>query len=75
MFNENEIKVIELLREEVKNCTGDEFGYMSDCSRGEFTKHQFAGYISSLKSKNVFEYLSNDFDGQFALNNDFLELL
>jgi hypothetical protein len=72
-LNENEKTVLTSLYNEVMSCTSGEFGYMEDASRCSFSKHEFAGYISSLKSKKVFEYLDGTFNGQFALTESVME--
>lgn len=70
-LNENEVKVLRALTNQTLECTAGEFGYMGDVNRGEFSKHQFAGYISSLKEKGIFEYLDNmsgeEYEGQYAI--------
>lgn len=73
-LNPNELKVLKSLIQQVKHCTGDEFGYMEDVERGEFSKHEFAGYISSLKAKNIFKYIDHDLSGQFAINDEYFEI-
>lgn len=70
-FNQDELNVLEALRQQVIECTGNEFGYMADVDRGQYSKHEFAGYISALKKKEVFEYLSEDFGGQYALKQEY----
>ena len=76
-FNENETKVLKALAEEMKNYTNGEFGYMGDAKRGEFSKHEFAGYVGSIFKKGAFEYLDNtsgeDYEGQFALKEEIYE--
>jgi len=73
-FNENEIKVIKSLVNEMKICTGGEFGYLPDADRCGMSKHQFSGYISDLVKKDVFEFLdtdsTEDYKGQFALTEE-----
>jgi len=70
-LNENESKVLQSLINQVKECTGDEFGYIEDANRCGLTKHQFAGYISSLSQKGIFEYLTDEFGGQYAIKEEF----
>jgi DNA-binding LacI/PurR family transcriptional regulator len=73
-MNSNEIKVLQALIEEVMDCTNGQFGYIGDVDRGEFSQHEFAGYISALKAKGVFKYLDTegDFDGQYAIKEEYL---
>jgi len=70
-FNENETKVIIALYSEVLECTGGEFGYALDARPTDLTRHQFAGYLSALSLKGIFDYLDDDYSttygGQFAL--------
>ena len=70
-LNENETKVLNLLIAETMDCTQGEFGYMEDVNRGGFSKHEFAGYISQLRQKGYFDYLSDEFGGQFALREEY----
>ena len=72
-MNTNESKVLQSLRNEVISCTRNEFGYIEDASRAGFSKHEFAGYISALKKKGVFEYIDGEFNGQFALKPEYFE--
>lgn len=71
LLNDNEKKVLQLCINEVVECTGNEFGYMEDVKRGEFTKAQFAGYVSQLSQKNIFGYINNTYNGQFAIRKEF----
>lgn len=66
-LNKNELTVLKALINEVKGCTGNEFGYMEDVNRGKFSNHEFAGYISALSNKKVFDYLGGEIAGQFAI--------
>lgn len=70
-LNDNEVLVLRALVNQMLKCTGGEFGYMGHVDKGDFTKHQFAGYISSLKEKGAFEYLDNlsseEYEGQYAI--------
>ena len=73
-FNSNEVKVLKSLANEMTDCTSGEFGYIQDAYRGEFTKHEFAGYIGILSQKNCFDYIDTIskevYRGQFALKED-----
>lgn len=77
-FNNNEQKVLKALYNNMLDCTGGDFGYMDEVDRTGFTKHQFAGYISALKEKKVFDFLDTEgfktngmmVYGQFALNDE-----
>lgn len=44
---------------------------MEDVKRGEFSKHEFAGYVGSLEKKEVFEYVGGEIAGQYALKEEF----
>jgi len=73
-FNENEVKVLKSLANEMNDCTGGEFGYIQDADRGDFTKHEFAGYIGCLQQKGCFDYIDTMskevYKGQFSLKED-----
>jgi hypothetical protein len=72
-MNNNETKVLQALINEVMYCTNGDFGYMEDVERGDFSKHEFAGYISALKAKGIFEYIDSSFNGQFAIKEEYLK--
>lgn len=78
-LNANEQLVLQSLINAVKDATGNEFGFLDEAKRGKFSKHEFAGYISALKEKGVFEYLDSEgfttngtikVVGQFALTEE-----
>jgi len=78
-LNENETKVLISLNNEANECTGGEFGYISDAKKCGFNRNEFAGYVSALKAKGVFEYLDTDsgqdYQGQFAINTEFKSIV
>jgi hypothetical protein len=69
-LNQTEKQVLKALYQETLGCTGGEFGYIEDTDRCGLTKHQFAGYIGQLVKKGCFEYLDDEFHGQFTLTDD-----
>lgn len=73
-FNKNESKVLLALFNQTMESTSGEFGYMEDVDKCGFSRHEFAGYISSLKAKKVFDYLDSSFKGQYALKENVSEL-
>lgn len=67
-LNANELKVLTACKQQIIECTGNEFGYMEDVDRGEFTKPQFAGYVGQLVQKGMITPPDTDgFNGQFKL--------
>lgn len=80
-LNEAEKKVLDALYSDTMNAGGD-FGFLDEVDRCGLTKHQFAGYIGSLRKKGAFEYIDNDqvvngkkLEGQFGLNQEYLRAL
>lgn len=75
-FNKTEQRVFDALVKQANECTGGEFGYLPDTDKCGLTDNQFAGYISALKAKGVFEYIDTDYGntygGQYAINENFL---
>lgn len=71
-LNETEAKVLLALYNQTIECTGGEFGYAMDARKETgLAMPNFKGYLSSFLSKNVFEYIDQDYSttygGQFAL--------
>lgn len=56
-LNPTEEAVLKSLFNQMMDCTGGEFGYTSDADKCGLSKHEFAGYVSALQAKGVFEYL------------------
>lgn len=66
-LNEQEIKVLECLGQQVIDCTGNEFGYISDTKTPiGMTRNQFKGYVGSLVKKRYI-IICDELDGQFIL--------
>lgn len=63
-LNEIELKVLAALNKQAQDCAGGDFGYMPNVDRCGLTKHQFAGYISQLEQKGVFEYVGWGVNGE-----------
>jgi len=78
-LNENETKVLISLNNETNECTSGEFGFISDANKCGFNRNEFAGYVSALKAKGVFEYLDTNsretYQGQFAINTEFKSIV
>jgi hypothetical protein len=66
ILNENELSVLKSLIRQEQDCTGGEFGYLGDADNCGFSKHEFAGYISSLQKKGIFEYLDTDYSTDYG---------
>ena len=73
-LNENEKSVLAALNAQANDYTGGQFGFMPSVNKCGMTDKQFAGYISALDAKNVFEYndkTGGTYNGQFAINAEF----
>jgi len=51
LLNEKEVIVLNACVEEVKGCTGTEFGYSDEVSVSGMNKKEVAGYLSQLSQK------------------------
>ena len=72
-LNDIESKVFFSLNQQAKEYTGGQFGFMPAVKKCGLSDKEFAGYISALKAKGVFEYLDTDggvYRGQFAINKE-----
>lgn len=73
-LNDNEKKVLSALNAQADSYTGGEFGFMPQVDKCGMSDSQFAGYISSLEAKGVFEYndkTGGSYKGQFAINKEY----
>ena len=73
-LNLTEQKVFNSLIKETQDCTGGEFGYIGDVDKCGLNKNEFAGYVSALKAKGIFDYLdtaNGDYNGQFAIKKEY----
>ena len=52
-LNEQEIEALSLVAQQIRDCTGGEFGYIDEIRTEVFTKHQLAGYASQLSQKGL----------------------
>lgn len=74
LLNKTELEVLISLYNETLECTGGEFGFASDARKStKLNKNEFAGYISALKSKGVFEYLDTDYSTTYGGQFEFVE--
>jgi biotin operon repressor len=79
-LNEREKEVLKTLINQTENLTSGEFGILNRVDKLGMTRQQFAGHISQLKRKGVFEYLNNNrskgyYYGEYAISKNFLNTL
>jgi hypothetical protein len=74
ILNEKESLVLFSLNQQAKEYTNGEFGFMPAVKKCGLSDKEFAGYISSLEAKGIFEYndkTGGPYKGQFAINKEF----
>ena len=69
-LNENEIKILNAVKDEIVECTRSEFGISDDVKCEGFTKNQIKGYLSQLvQKKYIVIFTDEDYDGQMFLTD------
>lgn len=72
-LNGKESLVLSALNAQANEYTGGQFGFMPSVKRCGLSDKEFAGYISALEAKNIFEYndkTGGSYHGQFGINEE-----